>query len=503
MCCIIRSAMRKVTINDTDETFGPKETTILKRGKGWNPFLLVIVSFIVVIVVGTILLAMPFSLKSGVPYPKDAPSWFSHLLDCFFVATSATCVTGLNTFKDGLAGTFNMFGQIVVLLMIQVGGLGFITVLSFFLTLFSRHVEFKNRLFLAQATGSTSFGKVVYFVRKIIIISFSMQIIGAIAVFPAYYQIAAVHSSTVAETVKNAIWPAFFHSASAFNNAGFDILGSASLLRDSEALKDIPNWAYNYLLIVTMILIIIGGISFLVILDVLSFKRFRQYKVFTKIVLLTTGVLLVLGTLLFALFECTKPTNPMNFLDALFQSVTCRTAGFASYDQTQLSIGGRIVSCLLMFVGGSPLSTAGGIKTTTIFMVGLALVSYVSGREVSAFKRTYSSRMVLKAMSVVTIAIIVVITAYGAISAIEFDNPSIDDQNRAGFLFFESFSAFGTVGLSADITPKLRWGSKLIIIVLMFLGRLGPMTMFQVFQSNMDKKSKLHYSYVEEDFLIG
>ena len=500
MCCIIRRAMRKVS---TEDNFEENNSTVLKRGKGLNPFLLVIVSFIAVILVGTTLLVMPFSLKSGVQYPKDVGSWFNHLLNCFFVATSATCVTGLNTFSDGLAGTFNLFGQIVVLLMIQIGGLGFITVLSFFLTLFSRHVKFKNRLFLAQATGSTSFGKVVLFVRRIIIISFSIQIVGAIAVFPAYYQIAAVNSSSVAETIKNAIWPAFFHSASAFNNAGFDVLGNTSLLRESGVLSQIPGWAYVYLLIVTMILIVIGGISFLVIIDVFSFKRFRQYKVFTKIVLLTTAVLLVLGTALFALFECTKATNPMTFLDALFQSVTCRTAGFASYDQTQLSIGGRIVSCLLMFVGGSPLSTAGGIKTTTIFMVFLALVSYVTGREVTAFKRTYSSRMVLKAMSVVTIAIIVVIAAYGCIAAIEFDNPLLPDETRTGALFFESFSAFGTVGLSADVTPKLRWGSKLIIIVLMFLGRLGPMTMFQVFQSNMDKKSKLHYSYVEEDFLIG
>ena len=193
----------------------------------------------------------------------------------------------------------------------------------------------------------------------------------------------------------------------------------------------------------------------------------------------------------------------MNFLDAIFQSVTCRTAGFASYDQTNLTIGGRITSCLLMFIGGSPLSTAGGIKTTTIFMVGLALVSYVGGREVSAFKRTYSSRMVLKAMSLVTIAIVVIITSYGIISAIEANNANIPAGYKSSFLFFECFSAFGTVGLSANVTPYLQWGSKIVIILLMFIGRLGPMTMFQVFQTNMDKKSKLHYSYVEEDFLIG
>lgn len=485
------------------DSLDSKNNAVLKKGKGWNPFLLVIVSFIFVIIIGTILLVMPFSLKSSVEYPKNVGAWFSHLLNCLFVATSATCVTGLNTFADGLAGTFNFFGQLVVLAMIQIGGLGFITVLSFFITLFSKHIEFKNRLFLAQATGSTSFGKVVSFVRKIIIISITMEFIGAIAVFPAYLEIAKLSAGSFKEAFIKAIWPSIFHSVSSFNNAGFDILGSTSLLRSAAPLSEIPLWAYNYLLIVTMVLIVIGGISFLVIIDVISLKKFRQYKVFTKIVLLTTAILLVTGTLSFTMFECFKPTNPMNFLDALFQSVTCRTAGFASYDQANLTIGGRITSCLLMFIGGSPLSTAGGIKTTTIFMVGLALVSYVSGHEVSAFKRTYSSRMVLKAMSLVTMAIIFVITSYGIISAIEASNTSIPSGFKSAYLFFECFSAFGTVGLSANTTPLLQWGSKLVIIVLMFIGRLGPMTMFQVFQTNMDKKSKLHYSYVEEDFLIG
>jgi len=487
----------------TVDNIEDKVDAVLRRGKGLNPFLLVIVSFAAVILLGTILLFMPFAAAKG--YVIDYSHWWSHLLDCFFVATSATCVTGLNTFPGGLAGTFNLFGQIVVLAMIQIGGLGFITVLSFFLTLFARHIKFKDRLFLTQATNSTSFGQVVSFVRKIIAISFVMELAGALASFPVFFEMAKLDTSlSIQQCVGKAIWPSIFHSISSFNNAGFDILGSTSLIRVAGSdLANIPTWAYNYLLIVTMVLIIVGGLSFLVILDILSFKRFSQYKVFTKIVLLTTSILLVTGTLLFCLFDMTKSTNPMSFLDALFQSVTCRTAGFATYSQADLSIGGRITSCLLMFIGGSPLSTAGGIKTTTIFMVGLALVSYVTGREVTAFKRSYSSRMVLKAMSVVTIAIAVVIMSYGAIAAIESGNANIPAGNKSGFLFFECFSAFGTVGLSADVTPNLRWGSKIIITLLMFLGRLGPMTMFQVFQTNMDKKSKLHYRYVEEDFLIG
>ena len=498
--------MRKVITPDYLEE---KDTSILKKGKGLNPFLLVIVSFAFVILVGTLLLFLPVSLKKG--YDADYAHWWSHLLNCFFVATSATCVTGLNSFNAGLADTFNIFGQIVVLVMIQIGGLGFITVLSFFLTLFSRHVKFKNRLFLAQATGSTSFGRVVVFVRKIILISFVSELIGTILSYPAFFEMKKVTYGNTAMAAAEAIWPSIFHSVSSFNNAGFDIIGGTSLVRDmassSPELVGMPGWAYTYLLIVTMLLIVVGGISFLVILDIFSFKRFKQYKVFTKIVLVTTGFLLTVGSILFILFECFRTDiNAMTPLDAIFQSVTCRTAGFASYNQANLSIGGRIVSCLLMFIGGSPLSTAGGIKTTTIFMVGLALYSYLTGKELSAFKRAYSSRMVLKAMSLVTTAIMLVVIAYGSMAAIENNSTAeiyTDNNNKAAVLFFETFSAFGTVGLSANLTPHLQWGSKLIIIILMFIGRLGPMTMFQVFQSNMDKKSKLHYQLVEEDFLIG
>ena len=477
-----------------------------KRVKGANAFLLVILSFIIVILIGSLLLYLPLSAS------KDSSVDWSHwggagyYLNCLFVATSATCVTGLNTFSNGLAGTFNFFGQLVVLIMIQIGGLGFITVLSFFLTLFAHRVKFKNRLFLAQATGSTSFGQVVNFVRKIIVISFIVELMGTLLVFPAFYEIAKLSHPTTAGAISAAIWPSIFHSISSFNNAGFDIMGSTSLLRlEGTVFSQMPTWAYNYLLVVTMVLIVLGGISFLVIIDVFSFKGFKQYKVFTKIVLVTTGFLLAVGTLLFILFDCFKGEGSMTPLDALFQSVTCRTAGFATYNQADLSIGGRITSCVLMFIGGSPLGTAGGIKTTTIFMVFLALFSYLRGKDVAAFKRQYSPRMVIKAMSVVTIAIIVVITAYGAISAIESTNNAsvYEDGERASTLFFECFSAFGTVGLTANLTPSLRWGSKIIICILMFLGRLGPMTMFQVFQQNMDKKSKLHYSFVEEDFLIG
>ena len=469
------------------------ETTPTKSRRELNPYLLVIASFAVVILVGSFLLYLPVARTE-----KIWGDW-QYYIDCLFTAVSCTCVTGLSSLKTGLLGTYSFFGQLVCLVMIQIGGLGFITVLSFFLTLVRRKIKFSQKFVIAQAVGSTSFGGVIKFVRNIIIISFVMELIGSCLFYPVF--------RLTTDSVPLQIWRSIFHSVSTFNNAGFDIMGTTSLIRDSGTwTSSLPGWAYYYLLSVTMLLIVMGGLSFLVYIDVLSFKRWRQYRVFTKIALLMTAILLVGGFTLIVLFECTKQTNAMNIFEALFQAVTTRTAGFAATDQSKMSVGGKIVTCLLMFIGGNPLSTAGGIKTTTIFLVVLALFSYVTGRKIHAFKRTYSESMIIKAMSLLAVSIIVIIVCFGAISAIEDNNNAIYDAlgvEAFDALFFECISAFGTVGLTQGITPNLIWGSKLVLCVLMFLGRLGPMTMFQVFQINMNKKSKLHYSYVEEDFLIG
>lgn len=460
-----------------------KNPETLKNGKSINPFLLVILSFLIVIVVGTILLYMPFSQTTG--HFGD----IYNFVDCFFVSVSATCVTGLCSFANGIGNQLTFFGQLVVLIMIQIGGLGFITVIAFIITLFKRKISFKNRDFLSKAVGSTSFGHVVLFVRKIIFTSLIIETIGTGLFFPVFMQ---CNGTNVGE----AIWRSIFHSISAFNNAGFDILGNTSLIAGAGTWTEgLPAWAYTYFLSMTMILITLGGISFLVIFDVFSKKKPRQWRAFTKAVLITSSILLVSGTLLFILFECT--TGNITFLDALFQSVSCRTAGFATFDQSTLSVGGSIVSVILMFIGGSPLGTAGGVKTTTIFMVFIALNSFISGREMHAFNRSYSLKGIIKAMVLLAMSVVVIIVAYGIIAAIEKATFDTD------VLLFECISAFGTVGFSKNITPLLHWGSKLVLCVLMFVGRLGPMTLFQVVQKNLYKESTRSFSYVEEDFLIG
>lgn len=455
-----------------------------------NPYVLVILSFAIVIFIGSVLLTFPFSQANG--------KWGNYM-DSLFSAFSATCVTGLCTYSSGIGNQLTFFGQLVILIMIQIGGLGFITVLTFFITLFRSKLQFRDRYLISQMVGSTSFADVVKFVRRLILISFTVETIGFLIGLPVFFEMFPKNPSM-------AMWNSLFTSVSAFNNAGFDLFGGTSLIRGvgNELIDSLPTWAYYYLCTYIMILIVTGGISFLVIIDVFSFKRHKQWRAFTKIVLVTTGVLLLLGWGIFTLTECFKP-DAMNAFQALFQSVTLRTAGFANYDQDSLSMTGKAFGCFLMFIGGSPLSTAGGIKTTTLFMISLAMFSYFKGSQVAAFKRRYSTNMIVKAMSLVFLGIILVLLGFLVMGSFEANNlrGDIIVSEKTTAILYEVFSAFGTVGVSTGITPYITIGSKITLCILMFFGRLGPMTFLQIFQANLDKEQNIHYDYVEEDFLIG
>ena len=471
----------------------------LHKKNSVSPYLLVILSFLVVILVGSFLLTTPFAQSSGkwaFNYTADDGSKITYL-DCLFTAVSATCVTGLCTFTQGIGGSLSFIGQLIVMIMIQIGGLGFITVLTFVITLFRRKLQFKDRFMLSQALNATNFADVVIFVRRIIIISAIAEFIGFLVGLPVAFTL-------FPDNIPRAIWSSLFTSVSAFNNAGFDIFGSTSLIADAGTLmgelKEAHTWAYYYYLTYIMLLVVIGGLSFLVIIEVFSFKKSaKQFSAFTKIVITTTLFLLVFGAVLFYLTENLLNGNTeFDTFDAIFQSVTCRTAGFASYDQAQLTTTGKTISCLLMFIGGSPLSTAGGVKTTTVFIVVIAVFSHLRGKPVIAFNRAYNSNTVLKGTTLVVIAFAACMFAFIGISAFEKHNTAI----TMDLIFFETFSAFGTVGLSANLTPLLSNGSKIIICIMMFLGRLGPMTFFQVFK-NSYTESTGHFEYVEEDFLVG
>lgn len=457
-----------------------------------NPYVLVILSFIVVILIGSVLLIMPFSRTAG--------DWGNYM-DALFTAVSATCVTGLCTYANGIGKELTFFGQLVVLIMIEIGGLGFVTVLTFFITLFASKLQFRNRYLLSQMVGSTSFADVVKFVRKLIIISAIVVTIGTLLGLPVFLTI-------FKDNPLKGIWNSLFTSVSAFNNAGFDLFGGTSLVRGmgNEIIDNMPDWAYIYLCSDIMVLIVVGGISFLVIIDLFAFKKARQWRAFTKIVLFTTAILLVFGWVSYILTDLVFKHGEMSVFQALFQSVTLRTAGFATYNQDELSLIGKVIGCFLMFIGGSPLSTAGGIKTTTAFMIFLAMFCYFRGKHVTAFKRTYSNSMIVKAMSLVFLGVFVIIVGFLFLSAFEMETDTAAlglESDKSTIIFYEVFSAFGTVGVSTGVTPYISLGSKIVLCFIMFLGRLGPITFLQIFQANMDKKQSIHYDYVEEDFLIG
>ena len=460
-----------------------------KQKKALNPYLLVILSFVAIIFIGAVLLMMPFS--------RTAHN-FGDFVDSLFLATSATCVTGLNSFKQGIGGTtaeLTFAGQVILMALIQIGGLGFITIFTFFITLFYRKLQFKDRLWISMMVNSEDYTEVVYFVRKIIIISFSFELLGFLLGLPVFLQ--------YCDNPAQGIWYSLFTSVSSFNNAGFDLFGSTSLVRGvgNAFIDGLPSWAYYYMCSYIMFLIIAGGFSFLAVMDIFAKRKFGQLRVFTKIAMLMTGVLLLTGFLVFLFSESSH--SPF---DALFQSVTCRTAGFATVDQDQLSVLGKSFSCFLMFFGGNPLGTAGGVKTTTLYIIGLAMVCYFSGRPVTSFHRRYSNEVVVKAMSLVLLAVTTIFVSYIAVYAFEnkLDVAAIGlTSNKSAVLIYEVFSAFGTVGVSAGVTPHLSIGSRIVIIILMFIGRLGPITFFQLLGSKMRFEDQNKYHYVEEDFLVG
>lgn len=458
------------------------------KRKPASPYLIVILSFVGAILLGSVLLTLPFAHQDN--------NWGNYI-DSLFIATSATCVTGLSTYVKGLGGELTLFGQIVVLLLIQIGGLGFITIFTFFISFFARKLQFKDRLFLSQAVNSNTIAGVAKFVRRVITIVLISETIGFCLGLPVFLSIESLNTG-------EAIWMSLFTSVSAFNNAGFDIFGQYSLMRivENPIIYNLQEWQYYYLCSYLMVLIILGGISFITIIDiVINRQKPRQWNAFVKIVLLTTTFLLVFGFATFIITDVVPADGKIKVFDALFQSVTLRTAGFSTIDQSLLSPAGKTISCFLMFVGGSPISTAGGIKTTTLFMIVLCLVRFLQGRSITAFKREYTRTSILKAMTLVFLAIITIGIGFMFVSS--FENNANNVLATSDNVIFEIFSAFGTVGVTTGITPTLTIGSKIVIIIIMFFGRLGPITLFQIFQAQMNADDNIHFKRVETDVIIG
>ena len=466
-----------------------------------NPYLLLIVSFLTITLVGSFLLCMPFAFRNN---PNNEWCHVGNYMDALFTSLASMSLTGVCTYPGGLADTLSFAGQMIVLVLMQIGGLGIVTILTFIFTLFRRRMPFKNRLLVSQAIAFNNFGEIIYFVRRLIIITIVCELLGFGLGIPVFLQI-------YPDSIGHALYYSLFHSISAFNNVGFDLFsGTDSLINDIGEVITKSDWLYYYFTIYISVLSLLGGVSFLVIIDiVLSKKPPRRWSSFTKIVLSMSGVLIVFFGFALFLTDGFREGHPMNLYQCFIHTINCRTAGFRVYPLEQLSLPGRIISCIVMFVGGSPLSTAGGIKVTTVFVIIMSIISYFRGKPTSLFKRRYSDELIAKSMSLVFIVFFVLILSYLGLSLFgvqEVEGYKMSQNvkdNLVEYYLFEVFSCFGNVGFFTTLEPCLTVGSKIILCLLMLFGHLGPMTFFQLFQNHLDKNANVHYSFVEEDFLIG
>ena len=434
---------------------------------------IIILSFLSVIAVGTLLLSFPFSAASG--------QW-TDFTTALFTAVSATCVTGLTVVET--ATYFSVFGKIVILLLIQVGGLGIMTIVSMFSVMFARSSSLKNRNIAMQSTGAITYGEIKGLLAMILAGTAIFEIAGA-----AILAIRFTNLFGVGEGIKQSI----FLSVSAFCNAGFDIIGSESLASFA---------ADPLVLLVVAWLVVTGGIGYIVWLDVIrNGIHVRKYTLHSKIALTMTGSLLLIGTGAFLLTEYNGAYGafsfPQKLLNAFFQSVTLRTAGFFAVDQASISDSGVLVCYIFMFIGGTSGSTAGGLKTTTFAVLLLSFIASLKrDQNVVVFKRKISSQITKVAFSIAFAYLSLLFVAIIAILMIESGGDGMNLQN----ITFEAISAIATVGLSRGITPHLQIASKIILSALMYMGRIGGLTFMLAFST---PKPILTTTRPKENILIG
>lgn len=436
-----------------------------------TPSRVLVVGFAVLVLLGTLLLTLPQATTDGLGLS---------FLNALFTATSAVCVTGLVVVDSGTGLT--LFGQSVILFLIQVGGIGFMTFATMFAILMGKKITFKERLLLQEALNQVSVEGVVRLAKSVFFISFMIELIGAV--------ILSVRWSFDFGWSK-AIYFGFFHSISAFNNAGFDIMGNFSSLTGYVG-DPIIN-------LTIMVLIICGGLGFIVLADIKS-NRKKKFRLHTKIVLTVSGGLIVLGAVLIFVIEYSNPktlgTLPLGtkVMAAFFQSVTARTAGFNTINLNDMYETSLLSMMVLMFIGASPGSTGGGIKTTTFVSIILSVLStYRNESRIVLEGRTIPKDNIQKAWAITTTASLLIFFIVSILSLTE----RVDLMT----VLFEVTSAFGTVGLSLGLTPALSVAGKAAIIITMFTGRVGPLTL--AFVLAQKRKNQGQIKYPEERILIG
>ena len=429
--------------------------------KKLSSFQIILIGFAVVILLGAILLAMPFSSATG---------QFTPFIDTFFTSTSAVCVTGLVVYDT--ATHWSIIGQIIILILIQVGGMGVVSVAAAFAILSGKKIGLFGKGAMQEAISAPTLGSIVpltgFILKGILII----ELLGALIMMPVF----------CSDFGAQGIWMAIFHSISAFCNAGFDLMGGVSGQFSSLTYFE----SHPLINIVIMLLILIGGIGFLTWEDVVKHKfHFSKYRLQSKAVLIITAILVVLPTLYFFFFEFWNMPLGDRILLSLFQAITPRTAGFNTADLTLITPTGLLIIIILMLIGGSSGSTAGGMKITTVAVLFSATISVFGKKEnAEMLKRRVDDNTVKSALSILMLYLTLFLLGSAVISTAE-GLPMMT-------CMFETASAIATVGLSLGITPSLGIISKIILIILMFIGRIGGLTMiYATFGASSKKVSKL------------
>ena len=459
----------------------------VKNRTHMTSFQVIIISFFCLILVGSLLLMLPISSRQRC---------VTSFPDAMFTAVSATCVTGL-VVKD-TATYWSLFGQAVILMLIQIGGMGVITVGLTIIRASGRKIGLWQRSTMQESISAPQVGGIVKLTGFILKTSLIIEMIGAALLAPVFCNDLGIAKG---------LWYSVFHSISAFCNAGFDILGNNSM---------VPYVGNVWINLVICGLIIAGGLGFVVWIDLrLSLIHYREhFKYFkmkryleslslhTKIALISTFVLIFGGMTVIFILEFQNPLTlkslpfSQKILASFFQSVTLRTAGFATVDMASLHQATKFFMSIIMFIGGSPAGTAGGVKTVT-FVIGLLYVrALMRGDEnIHVFKRTIDDQIVKRALTIMLISFAIALTGLFILS--------ISEQADFIDLLFEVFSAFATVGLTAGLTPTLTFVGKIVIIILMYIGRIGPITMVLIFVRKYNAKKGKDVNYIKEHILIG
>ena len=443
-----------------------------------RPERILALGFLSLIIIGSVLLSLPIS---------SVTKHSIGLHNALFTATSSVCVTGLVVLDTGTSFTF--FGRMVILVLIQIGGLGLMIFATLVMIALGRRISLRNRVLIRESMNTTSLSGLIRLIKWFTLMAFSFELVGAVILSFRFIPLFGLRMG-----IENSV----FHAVSAFCNAGFDLFGG---------FKSITEFSNDPMIVLTMAaLTILGGLGFFVLLEIYQNRmRFAKFSLHTKLVLFITASLLVLGLILTVSFEWDNPETlgSMGFfqklLNGFFQSVTLRTAGFSTLNQAALTDSSKLIGIIFMFIGASPASTGGGVKTTTIGVLVLMVFSIIRAHDsVVVFKKQISVNVFKRALAVVLISLFLVILCACVLSLAERNSgmKMID-------LLFEATSAFGTVGLSSVNTPALSRFSQIFLIPMMFLGRVGPLTLAFALANRLEHNAKNRLHYPEEKPMIG